>query len=229
VLLRGYALIKPESPVRFLDLSTSPGGQHHEGSALGSSSRAEGFRGPSLHGKHLHLRAVGPEDLAYLRLFETSSEFASRWRLRGATPNPQEWAHGSTVGVLAQFVIVANRDQARVGLVTAFRANFQDGHARIAAMAFNPRANSPLIMFGIGMFVEYVFRCWNFRKLYMDVAEYNLPQIASGLAKLFVVEGKLREHYYLDGQYWDRLILALYRDAWAAHPKRFLDLEGAQT
>jgi hypothetical protein len=192
------------------------------------SERAKGFRGPTLQGKHVHLRAVVPEDFAYLRLIETSSAFAPRWRLRGATPSPQDWAHGTSAGVLAQFVVVSNRDRARVGLVTAFRANFQDGHARLAAVAFNPHSRSPLMALGMGLFIEYVFRCWRFRKLYLDVAEYNFPQFSSGLARIFTVEGRLRQHYYLDGEYWDKVILAIPRETWAAHPKRFLDMEAAK-
>jgi hypothetical protein len=189
------------------------------------SERASRFRGPSLQGRHVHLRAVVPDDLGYLRLVETSSDFAAQWRLRGATPSPQDWAQGNSSGVLAQFVIVANRDRARIGLVTAFRANFQDGHAKIAAAAFDPRRRSPLMAIGMGIFVEYVFRCWNFRKLYMDVAEHNYPQIASGVARVLEVEGRLKQHFYLDGEYWDKLILAISREAWFASPRRFLETE----
>lgn len=192
------------------------------------SERAKAFRGPTLQGQHVHLRAVVPDDFPYLRLVETSSEFAPRWRLRGATPSPQDWAQGTSAGVLVQFVVVSNRDRARVGLVTAYRANFRDGHARLAAVAFNPQSRSPLMPLGMGLFIEYVFRCWNFRKLYMDVAEYNLPQLSSGLARIFTVEGRLRQHYYLDAQYWDKLILSILRETWEAHPKRFLSVESAR-
>jgi hypothetical protein len=191
------------------------------------SERAKQFRGPLLKGQHVHLRAVLPDDLTYLRLIETSSELAPRWRLRGATASPLDWAHGATSAVLAQFMVISNRDRARVGLVTAYQANFQDGHARLAALAFDPRRPGPLMPIAVGLFIEYVFRCWNFRKLYMDVAEYNLPQMASGLGDLFAIEGRLREHYYLDGEYWDKLILSLSREAWSRHPRRFLRIEGA--
>ncbi len=169
-----------------------------------------------------------PEDFGYLRLIETSSNFAPRWRLRGRTPSPPDWAQSSSSGVLAQFMVVSNRDRGRIGLVTAFRANFQDGHARLAAVAFDPQTPSPVMPLAVGLFIDYVFRCWNFRKLYMDVAEYNLPQMASGMARLFTVEGRLSEHYHLDGRYWDKFILSISREAWAEHPKRFLRLEDSR-
>lgn len=194
-------------------------------SASLTSDRAKTYVGPRLQGRHVHLRAVLPEDLTYLRLVETSSELAPQWRLRGSTPSPQDWAQGSTAGVLAQFLALANRDRAKVGLVTAYNANFRDGHAQLAAVAFDPARPGPLMPIAIGLFIEYVFRCWPLRKLYMDVAEYNLPQFASGVDKLFSAEGHLREHYYLDGQYWDKYILSLSREQWGDHPKRFLAAE----
>ena len=178
------------------------------------AGRVRSFSAPSLRGRHVHLRIVVPDDYTYLQLVETSGELAPRWRLRGSTPSPQDWVQGSWSGVLAQFMIVANRDQTRVGLVTAFQANFQDGHARLAATRFDPHSRSPLMVLGFGLFVEYVFRCWNLRKLYLDVPEYNYAQLASARDRIFTLEGRLRDHYYFDGQYWDQLLLAIYREMW---------------
>lgn len=180
---------------------------------------------PSLRGRHVYLRGVVTEDYKYLQLIETSSELAPRWRLRGRTPGPQEWLDGTSAGVLAQFMILAQRDDARVGLVTAYQADLQDGHARLAAMRFNPHSRSPLMILGVGLFIDYVFRCWDLRKLYLDVPEYNLPQLASGLASVFTLEAHLRQHYYLDGELWDQLVLAIYRNVWRDHPKLFLRAE----
>jgi RimJ/RimL family protein N-acetyltransferase len=72
------------------------------------------------------------------------------------------------------------------------------------------------MMMGIGLFFEYVFGCWDVRKLYMEVAEYNFPQMESGIGRFFELEGRLRNHTYLAGKHWDQLTLALYRDAWTS-------------
>jgi RimJ/RimL family protein N-acetyltransferase len=189
------------------------------------SERSKRFVPPTLTGRHIRLRTVMPEDYGHLQMLETSSELAPIWRLRGSTPNPQEWAHGLTSSVLAQFLVVSNRTEKPLGLVTLFNANFQDGHARLAAAQFDGHGRSPLMIFGFGLFVEYAFRCWSFRKLYMDVPEFNYPALASGLNRIFVVEGRLRDHYYLDGQLWDELILAIHRDSWEALAKRFMLVE----
>ncbi len=77
-------------------------------------------------------------------------------------------------------------------------------------------------MFGAALFLEYVFRGWSFRKLYFELPEFNLAQFSRGVNRLFVEEGRLREHLYYDGRFWDKVILALYRTTWEAQSKRIL-------
>jgi acyl carrier protein len=95
-----------------------------------------------------------------------------------------------------------------------YRPNFEDGHANLAVARFSPREQSPHVVFGAAMFLDYVFGCWNFRKLYMEVQEFNLDQFGSGLAWLFEEEGRLRAHTFFGGRYWDKIYLALYREKW---------------
>jgi len=186
------------------------------------SERSRGYSPPKLRSRFVHLRALVPEDYGYLQLLETSGPIAPLWRLRGRTPSPQEWAQSQAAQVLAQFVIVSNKDGRRIGLVNAYQANHQDGHVQVAALQFDPESRSPLVLFGFGLFIEYLFRCWPFHKVYLYVAEYSYPRFASGIDRFFVLEGRLHEHLYLDGQRWDQLILAIYRSTWESHPKRFL-------
>jgi hypothetical protein len=39
---------------------------------------------------------------------------------------------------------------------------------------------------------------------------------------MLVEEARLRDHMYYDGRYWDKLILALYRDTWEARSARIM-------
>jgi hypothetical protein len=173
------------------------------------------FSRPSLQGRHVRLRAVVPEDSRFLQFAETSTEVAPRWRLRGATPGPQEWTQSFWRGVLAQFVVVPARGEGSpLGVVAAYQANFQDGHAYLAAARFDGDTRSPLMIFGVAAFIEYVFTCWDFRKLYMDVPEYNYAQLANGSQRFFAMEGRLRAHSYFAGRHWDQLILAIHRERW---------------
>jgi hypothetical protein len=171
------------------------------------------FAPPHLDGRHVSLRSITPNDYAWLQRAELSSELSVRWRFRGGTPSPENWAQSIWAGALAQFIVVERRNESPAGLVSVYKANFQHGHAALAAARFNSGA-SPVMIFGIAMFLRYVFTCWNFRKLYMELPEYNYPQLASGLGRLFEIEGRLKDHNYYAGQFWDEVILAIYRERW---------------
>src|SRR4051794_6516541 len=181
---------------------------------------------PSLQGRHVYLRAPTPDDYPLLHRMETSSAVGPSWRLRGATPPPDQWAQAMTQGVLAQFLVVGRKTNSPVGIVTAYQPMFQDRHANVAAARFDPRHRSPAMIFGFAIFLQYVFGCWDLRKLYMEVAEYNFPQFESGLGRFFELEGRLREHLYLGGKYWDQLQLAIYRDRWQEQGAKLLRSQG---
>jgi hypothetical protein len=57
-----------------------------------------------------------------------------------------------------------------------------------------------------------VFTTWNLRKLYMEVPEFNMNPLWSGAGSFFRQEACFREHDYYAGQFWDKYVLAVYRD-----------------
>lgn len=182
----------------------------------GAEASEKRFASPPMEGRHVYLRAITPEDYPWLQSAELSSELSMRWRFRGATPSPESWAQTIWGGALAQFLVVERKTDVPAGIVAVYRPNFQNGHAALAAARFGG-GESPVMILGIGLFLRYVFACWNFRKLYLELPEYNYAQFASGLNRIFEIEGVLRDHNYFDGQLWDELVLAIYRDAWAKH------------
>ena len=208
--------------------STGPesfeGGSHVDAQPDAGGSKP-GFAVPSLQGRTVFLRALTPNDYPHLHFAETSTELAPRWRFRGSTPSPDQWAQATVQNVLAQFLVVERKGDRPLGTVTVFDQNFQDGHAHLAAGRVKPNEHSPAMMFGLALFLRYVFTCWNFRKLYMEVAEYNYEQFSSGAGRFFEVEGRLREHFYYGGRYWDKLILTLSRETFRDRAAAVLRLE----
>jgi hypothetical protein len=180
------------------------------------------FRVPPLRGRHVFLRPVAPDDYRFLRAAELGGELAVRWRLRGASASPEQWAQNLWQSVLAQYLVVGAREPTPLGLVAVYQPNHRDGFAFLAAERFGPPRPVPVMMFGVALFIEHVFRCWNFHKLYLEVPEYNVSQLASGIGRLFTLEGRLREHLWYDGRRWDQIVLALYRDTWARESRRLL-------
>jgi hypothetical protein len=75
---------------------------------------------PSLRGRTVYLRALTPNDYPHLQFAETSTELAPRWRFRGSTPSPEQWAHATLPSVLAQFLVVERKEDRPIGTVTVF-------------------------------------------------------------------------------------------------------------
>jgi acyl carrier protein len=180
------------------------------------------FVTPRIRGRHVYLKPIDPSDYPLLQMLETVGDPAPRWRHRGVTPSPDQWAQVLWAGVLVQFMVVGVQSNKPIGRVLIYQPNFQDGHAYFAAMRFDTRDRSPLMVLGVSLFLEYVFGYWPFDKLYMEVPEYNLDQFASGLGRFFQIEGRLRGHFRMGGRTWDQLILAMYRADAAAHAERLL-------
>ena len=180
---------------------------------------------PPLRARHVYLKPITPSDYPFLQTLETIGDLAPRWRHRGMTPSPEQWAATLWNDVLAQFMIVSIQNNTPVGRVVLYHPNFQDRYAYFAAMRFNPRERTPLMVYGISLFLRYVFTNWEFGKLYMEVPEYNYDQFASGLGRFFEIEGRLRGHLHSGTRAWDQLILAVYREAAIEHGGRLrLDL-----
>jgi hypothetical protein len=168
----------------------------------------------NLDGRHVYLRTVQPGDYVALQMMETQGEAAMRWRYRGHTPSPEQWLATLWNGVLAQFLVISKRTNEPQGLLYAYNTSQQDRHTYFAALKFNLQERSPLMILGTAIFVEYLFKCWDFKTLYMEVPAFNFEQFSSGLGKYFTIEGRLRDNYICAGRWWDLLILAIRRDDW---------------
>jgi hypothetical protein len=180
---------------------------------------------PALCGTHVMLRPVGPADYPYIQACELQDAVIASWRFRGTTPSPEQWSRTLWNDVLAQYLVMTPRSEMPIGLVLAYKPNFHDQHAYLAALRFDVRKKSPLMILGVGMFLRYLFTCWNFRKLYLDTAEYNYAEFASGLGRYFELEARLRQHFFFGGRHWDQLTLAIYRETWEELQGKLLGAE----
>lgn len=181
---------------------------------------SEIFAPPVLWGRHVYLRPVAAEDLSTLRMTDLSPELGVRFRHRGATPGVSQWVQAND-SALAQFLVTRVEDNRAIGLVAAYNQSFQDQYVYFAVAAFGQAPRAPLVTMGSILFLDYVFRCWAFRKIYVEILGYNMAAIRRRQS-LFVEEGRLRDHAFYDNRWWDKAILALYREDWEQRAGRWL-------
>lgn len=176
-----------------------------------------------LAGPRTSLRVVEPRDYPWIRDLTSRGTNLVQWRDRGQTTRPEQFVENLWAGVVAQFVVERRSTGEPLGVVTCFGVDQRNRHAHLAVL-FDPDAAS-----GRGwraealvLFVNYVFEVFDLRKLYAEVLEFNLPEIASAVGRYVAEEGVLVDHEYLGGRYWDMHLLAIHRDGFLAHRDRLL-------
>jgi len=145
------------------------------------------------------------DEPAALRL-HTEGGALTRYRLRGTTPSPEQFHRFLWDQVLVQHLVVAGTEV--IGMVTAFEADHRNRHAHVAAIAAPAHRSTGLVPWALLRFVDELFATFDLRKLYAEVLEPNLAAFGSGLDRRFAIEGRLRGHEYVDGDYVDLLVLA---------------------
>jgi RimJ/RimL family protein N-acetyltransferase/acyl carrier protein len=171
----------------------------------------------SLTGSLVVLRPPQPAHYAQLYDIATANEIAWRWRYSGAIPTYDEFLRTFSAGVLTQLVVCRRREQQQAsGVVAAYNANLLNRTAYLAATVAPNLVTTGAGVEAVVLFLRYLFRTWDFEKVYMEVPEYNLAQFSSGLNRDFVPEGQLRRHLYHDGRRWDQFIFAIYRSTFLA-------------
>ncbi len=168
------------------------------------------------------LRPIIDSDLQQSYLASLDPRNAHRWRFRGQTPSPDDFRRSFFApGVLAQFAVVPTEAEsnAALGIVSAYDADLTNGYASVAFQRFEsatPDASRDrgLMIDGFLVFIQYLFDHFNFRKIYLEIPEYNLCLFEGGARDILVEEGRLKDHLYYGDRYWDQCIHALYRARW---------------
>ena len=54
---------------------------------------------------------------------------------------------------------------------------------------------------GLVTFVSYLFRVWDYRKVYVEIFEFNMARLTSPMGRVLKIEGCLLDYEYHDGSY----------------------------
>jgi RimJ/RimL family protein N-acetyltransferase len=186
--------------------------------------------GPPLSGRRVRLRPVTPADHEYLYALATHPDMTFRWRYRGAAVSYDSFLRDLWGNTLVHFVVERVDGGQRIGYVQAFDAAERHGWCHFAVMLDPMLERSGWAIECLALFFNYMFTTWAFRKLYAVVLETNYDELESGSGKWFTLEGRLNEHEYYDGRYWDLIFLAVRRADWeASGPGLIAKLTGTET
>jgi len=170
---------------------------------------------PALRGRYVALRAVTTADYEFLLKLQTAPENMIRWRYRATTPSPELLVQSLWQGVLAQFLVTRIDTGEPIGLVVAYNPEFRHGYVSLAAIFEPAYENAGWTLEATAVLLAFLFESFPFRKVYLEVIEFNYERLASGAESIFHVEGCQRDHEFHFGRYWHQYVLAIYRDEFA--------------
>ncbi len=183
-----------------------------------SSSTAQLDVGPNtviLEGEFARLRPLNQKDYGYLYDLSLSAKNNARWRYRGVTPSPDRFVVDLWSGVQAQFIIETPSSKKPAGLA--------NGTIYLGVLIDNEYHRKVWPLEGIGLFIDYLFQNWTFRKIYIETTEFSAADFATGAKVVFEEEGRLRDHQYFQGQYWDYIYYALTRKRWEEQGRKLIE------
>jgi RimJ/RimL family protein N-acetyltransferase len=168
---------------------------------------------PARSGRWTELRPLNREDISFVYSLAIDENTGFRWRYAGAVPPFDVFSQNLWNGISAQFIVRERIKNQPIGLVQLYNVDHIQQFGYLAAAFVESVQGAGIAMEGIISFTSYVFTTWCIRKLYLDMPEYNVPQVASmaknGPAKL---EGRFRQHSFYRGRWWDRLMFAVFRE-----------------
>jgi RimJ/RimL family protein N-acetyltransferase len=177
---------------------------------------------PSLEGITVRLRPVFPPDTALIYDLSMAPESAFRWRYRGEVVPLDAFVRDLWKDVLVQLIVESRRNGEPIGIVGAYSPDMRNGTVHLGVALKPTHTGHGAGIEAGGLFVNYLFKTWNFRKIYGYTPAWNIAQFANGGGRTFREEGRLVEHEYYDGRFWDLYIMALHRRDWeAAQDRRF--------
>ena len=164
-------------------------------------------------GRHVDLVRIIPA--MYPRLHEElSKESVSRtWRTRGRAVSTLEFEQVFLDDVtLALAAMTAEPPYRLLGVLQLLSFDYENQHAGLAVASFEAEQGSGRILEATLLFLDECFDRFPLNKLYARLSESSFAAVGA-LRGYFEVEGRLRDHLFIDSRRQDVFITAVTRDA----------------
>jgi hypothetical protein len=170
----------------------------------------------------VELQPVTQNEVEWLYQLETHPDVNWRFRLGGKVmPIDQYQRSIAFANILDQAIVTSKIDGRRVGLVYADNCDPYSGTAEFGFVSHPDFAGSALVLIGLFLFLDRLFRQFSLRKLIGQTAEFNINQFVDrqnkegdDFSSVFSLEVIFPNFYYFDGRYWDRYQAGIFREDW---------------
>lgn len=170
-----------------------------------------------LYGKRIRLRPLDWDDLDTLRRWYDDPE-VSYWA-SGAHPDTlysryaleEQYEREARSDSIGRFVI-ETLDGELLGLISYKNVNRQV-HSVMLGIFLGEKEywGKGYGTEGLRVFLRYLFEQWNCHRVELETWMGNVRAIRSYEKCGFQIEGRLRDGFYVDGQYQDRIVMGIIR------------------
>ena len=166
---------------------------------------------PTRHGRWVKLDPLSPKYHEFLYQFAIELPDVFSWKFQSSHPSFDAFHQRLAEGMLSIFVVVESRTNAPIGLVTTHQANLQNGTAYLGGGVVSSFRGSGIAIEAFTVYLRYLFKTYNLRKVYVPVPEFMEPRIFSSVGRLLQKEGELEDYVFAAGRWWSQLVFAIYR------------------
>ncbi|UCE23604.1 MAG: GNAT family N-acetyltransferase [Candidatus Zixiibacteriota bacterium] len=169
---------------------------------------------PSLVGKKVYLRPATSDDVvnAHHWFMQSEPQMQCCEPLPFQTPSQAAELHRNSQGNDRQLLtIVLKDDKTPVGQVSFFDFNALNLSAALGIIIDPDQRRKGFAGEAAKLLIKYLFKYRNLNKVYAETADFNKEAIALLESVGFKKDGTLRQHYYYNGEYHDRLVYSLLR------------------
>jgi len=166
-----------------------------------------------LTGRQIRLSPTGEDDLAQTRSWANDKGLAADILrvLPVSETDQRRWLADINQDPAKQvFTIKTVDDDTHIGNCGLYHVDWIHRRAEFWILIGNREYHGR----GIGtettaLILKYAFQSLNLQRVYLHVAENNAPAVALYSKTGFVKEGVLRNHYFINGQYLDVLVMSI--------------------
>lgn len=177
-----------------------------------------------LIGKKVNLRPVHRSDVPTLTRWINDPEIRQFMVNDFPFTEKQEEAWYEKIGANDESIVLIIETKAgiMIGCMGLHEINWRDRVATTGALIGEKSYQDK----GLGTdakmaLLDYAFNTLNLRKICSRVTAFNKRSLQYSLHCGYKVEGTRRQHIFKKGQYWDIIELALFKEDWLPHWKKF--------
>lgn len=172
-------------------------------------------------GKKTLIRAIEEKDLPVLHAWANDPEIwpnLGGWHFPSSFGSMQQWFTGLKNDALNQrFAVQALDSGELIGTTNLVSIDWKNNHAFHGIMLGKEYRGKGYATDVVMAMARYAFDELHFARLDTDIIEYNQPSLTLYLERCgWKEEGRMRNWYFRQGRYWDKIVIGLTREDYAA-------------